>query len=174
MQYKKVPAEVLARMVELERKCWSHERIAAEVGIHRVSVTRCLNRHNRKVLERLEARGAATKAKQVAQLEWMICEAVEGWERSKLNAESEKTVEEQIKDPQTGQVSDAVLIKTERASKGQAGNPTFIETAAARMAEVRKILGIDAAKDVKATMKDMLIEAFAEAETHTPDERPSV
>lgn len=134
--------EMLERAIELQRKCWSHERIAAELGVHRVTISKQLSRHNRRMMAAMEKRAIATKARQLAQLEWMICEAVQGWERSKLAAEAEKVVEEAIKMPD-GSTSPAVIVKTERTSKGQAGNPAYLETAAARMADIRKILGMD-------------------------------
>jgi hypothetical protein len=71
--------EQLARAIELQQKGNTHEAIAKELDVHRQTVGRSLNRHNRKAWERLEKRTAAEKAKQVARLEWLFAQAATAW-----------------------------------------------------------------------------------------------
>jgi L-2-hydroxyglutarate oxidase LhgO len=71
--------EQLAIALELQRKGKTHEAIAKQLDVHRQTVGRSLNRHNRKAWDRLEKRTAAEKAKQVERLEWLFEQAATAW-----------------------------------------------------------------------------------------------
>ncbi len=130
----KLAPELLDKAIELQRNCWTHQRIAAELGVCRATVSRSLSRHNRHVLKRLEKQSASIKAKHIIQLEWMAEEAAIQWKRSTEDAETIKTSTD-ILSPLPG--------KTETTLKGQSGNPALLREARESLAEIRSILGID-------------------------------
>lgn len=126
----------LARALELQSRLWTHARIAADLGVHRTTVSRSLSRHNRRTLERMERRTAAAKGRQVDQLERMADEAFAGWERSQRDVEALKITSETVAGVRTE--------RTETSIRGQAGDPSFLREAREILADVRKILGLDA------------------------------
>ena len=99
------------------------------------------------MMEAFEKRAIATKARQLAQLEWFICELVESWEKSKLDAVSLKTTTEKVSETPDVPDSEGYEVKTERTVKGQAGSPGYLAEARAAMADVRKLLKIGEAED---------------------------
>ncbi len=122
----------LETAIELQRKCWTHKKISDEIGVSRVTVTRTLGRHNRRVLKRLENQSVTIKAQHIAQLEWIAEEAARQWERSTEDVETIKT--------STGGIGPE---KTDITVKGQSGNPALLREARESLAEIRSILGID-------------------------------
>lgn len=141
--------ELLDRAMELQRKCWTHEKIAAELGVSRVTITRNLNRYNRRLMARMRRRDASEKARQLEQLRWIAQEAAEAWERSKQPIASTKTTEEGV-----GTADDGTTVlesKTETTVKEQGGIPAFLAEARAAMADARRILGLDAPAKTEAT-----------------------
>jgi hypothetical protein len=73
--------EQLEQAIELQRRCMTQGRIAEVLGVHRMTVSRSLGKHNRKAWARLEKRTASEKAKQVEQLRWAAEQAAEAWAR---------------------------------------------------------------------------------------------
>jgi hypothetical protein len=131
---KKLPPETLRKALDLEARLWTHARIADDLGIARETVTRYLSKHRHRVYDKLAGRHAAIRARQAAQLEHMADEAYQGWERSKLDAVTVKVT--------TGGDQEGDTPKTERTTKSQAGDTSFLSEARALLAEVRKTLGI--------------------------------
>jgi hypothetical protein len=159
--------EQLERALELQRKFWTHERIATEIGVHRTTVSRTLAKHNRRSLKRLERQTAAIKAQQLAQLEWLAEQAAEAWEKSLDDEETRKSVE--------GFVGDKMTDKEEKVIKGQSGNPALLREARGALADARKILGLDAAPpqpEPEFDISQLTEEAERDAATYRPDERP--
>lgn len=126
----------LARALDMQRRCCTQAQIAVTLGVSRETICRALARHNRKVLERLEKRAAATKGQQIAQLEWAAEQAAAAWKRSLDDEETVKTVK--------GDDGDKKVDKTETTVKGQSGNPALIREIRGSLADIRKILGLDA------------------------------
>ena len=83
----KVPREVSRererRAWELRQQLWTHERIAAELGVTHQAVTAMLKRVDRRVLAKLDAEVALQKAAQTAQLQYIADEAMQAWESCK-------------------------------------------------------------------------------------------
>ena len=72
--------EQLAEAVRLQARCWTQSRIADALGVHQSTVSRALARHNDRILARLTRRSAATRGRQLEQLEWIVDQAVGAWE----------------------------------------------------------------------------------------------
>lgn len=143
--------EQLARAVQLQRKCWTQDRIAGDLGVSQSTISRALARYNARALKRLERQIAATKAQQIAQLEWLAAQATEAWERSLADEERVKTINT-VKtievasgvDGVGSEVKTETFDKTETSVKGQSGNPALIREAREAMAAIRAILGLHA------------------------------
>lgn len=71
--------EHLEFAIEKQRAGWTNQRIAKELGVHRQTVSRSLNRHNRRAWERFQKRTGNEQAKQVQRLEWIIEQAAEAF-----------------------------------------------------------------------------------------------
>lgn len=65
----RIRPETVEKMLELQARCWSRERIAAELGLARETVCRHLEKLNRAAAARLGDRVALVKAQQVDRLE---------------------------------------------------------------------------------------------------------
>lgn len=122
--------------IDMQRRCYTHQRIADELGVHRTTVSRSLSKYNRQVTERLLKRGVEQRARQFERLEFAIEEAITQWHRSKLDAETTKITQGGGEDGGD---------KTELTSKGQCGDPRYLAEIRAAMAEQRKLLGLDEA-----------------------------
>jgi predicted transcriptional regulator len=129
----KLNPEQLERAIELQRLGWIQRRIAVELGVTQPAVSKSLARFNARVFERLIRRAAAEKARQIQVLERVTQEALEGWERSKRDAEILRSIEGGKDGP-----------RTELVIKGQAGDPRMLAEARNALADARKILGLDA------------------------------
>ena len=134
--------ENLARALDMQSQCKTQAQIAVALGVHRSTVNRSLSQHNKRVFERLEKRSASSKGKQIAQLEYLAAQAVSEWQRSKLDSETIKTTSEEAGNTPDGPVSGPT--KTETTIKGQTGDPALLREARGALADIRKILGLDA------------------------------
>jgi hypothetical protein len=102
------------RAFELRCKHWSQSAIAADLGISRQAVAAALRRVERRALARLTATVGLLKARQTLQLDHLISEAYQAWEKSKKPAKKRK-----IRVTQTGQ-------ETTRETTGRDGDPRWI------------------------------------------------
>lgn len=135
--------EQLAQALGLQRRCWTQDRIAAELGVHRTTVSRSLARHNALALKRLEGRTASLKAKHIDQLEWMAEEAARQWERSTEDARTISTTTD------AGDPAGLPAEKVVETVKGQTGNPSLLREAREALADIRSILGLDPKLDLE-------------------------
>lgn len=79
----------------------------------------------------------------------IYAEAMAAWERSKENAVSLKdslapALAIKVKEGKPVEVGATGSLLTERTTKGQCGNPTFLAEAREALADIRKLLGADA------------------------------
>lgn len=162
--------EQLERCLAYQRKGWTHERIAAELKVARETVSRALSKHNRRALAVMVKRAAAEKARQVAVLEWAIEQASLAWERSQQDAETLTEVSESGDAPGKGGNRSTMKIE------GQVGDPRYLRELARALADIRKILGLDATPDAAPSpfsLADLTAAAEAAAAAHRAAERPA-
>jgi transcriptional regulator with XRE-family HTH domain len=107
---------------------WTQREIASQLGVNQSSVWKVLRKLSRRIAQQMEASILERKAEQVAQLEQIAMEAMQGWERSKeaAHAVQERRGEEGIS-------------RTTSAT-GPCGDPAFLMAAIKALAEERKIL----------------------------------
>jgi transcriptional regulator with XRE-family HTH domain len=125
------------RLWELRLQGLSQSEIARRVGISQVTVSRTLKRLNQHMLDQITASIAARKAEQVAQLDHVVSEAMQAWERSK---EAAKMVQKEVHASVDGQGEET--ITTSRVHD-QDGDPRYLRAAMDAMAEIRKVLEMD-------------------------------
>lgn len=140
-------------------------QIAEELGVTQQAVSLILKRQAAKLATAFADQAANIRATQTAQLEHLAAEAAAAWERSKLNAESERTVTEEIQfktdEEQFGDGGElvrrkkifvpAVKVVVTKTSEGQAGDPRFISEARGALSDIRKIWGLEAATKTEIT-----------------------
>jgi transcriptional regulator with XRE-family HTH domain len=80
--------EQIAVAVRLQARCWTQDRIAAQLGVAQSSVSRALARVNERLLERLLDRTAAVRGRQIARLEWIADRAAEAAESEEGGAKT--------------------------------------------------------------------------------------
>ena len=139
------PREVTA---ERERQAWelrttrgfTEQQIADHLEIHVSTVCKALQRIERRLAGEFRERAEEIKARQTTQLEHIAAEALQQWRRSCEDAEKQRTVEK----------GNEVTVITER--KGQSGNPALLEKALQALGEIRKIWGLDAPRQVEASV----------------------
>lgn len=135
----KFTQEQLEIAIKLQRKGKTQTEIASQLGVERETVCRNLARHNRRVAARMVKRSVDEKGKQLQRLEFIYAQSVNGWQRSKRDAESRKTM--------GGGESE----RTETTIKGQAGDPAMLAKAMDALTDMRSILGLDAPKATDVT-----------------------
>jgi hypothetical protein len=162
---KEVTAERERRAWELRQQCWTEERIAAELDIAQSTVSVILRRVEKRFAQQFVSLAEQVKASQSAQLEHIAFEAMQAWERSKLNAETRRTVTEQVSLKGEEETLDdeglpirrkkavvpAVKETTTFTSEGQCGDPRMLEKAINALADIRSIWGLDAPKKTDVT-----------------------
>lgn len=140
-----VPKEVLAereaQVWALRRQGYTHERIAAELGLERSTVSKMLTRLTKRANTHLEEEIVEVKLAQIGQLQYIADEALQAWHKSK---EAQKSVAKRtLNRPNRfgrGQPEEEMTIQTE----DQDGNPRYLEAARGAMGDLRKLLGLDA------------------------------
>jgi hypothetical protein len=148
-----ITPDQLREAVRLQNQLWTQDRIADRLGLHHVAVCRALARHNRRALARIEKRTAAVKAKQVGQLETVASEAFDAW----LHSKTPRTVTRRTDSDGPGGPAEAM---TEEVSTHQC-DAALLNQARGALADVRKILGLDA--PVQAQIEDRRAQPGTEA-----------
>lgn len=139
-------------------------------GLGRVdpgTVRRIVRRVERRVAARMDEQAATLAARHLSRLELIVEKAMAEWERSRQDAKrvAEKTVEEPVPAAK-GKAKGAVVGRTERNRevRGRLGDPEFLRTAMAAMADQRKILGMDSPTRVRVDGRIESVAAPSEAE----------
>jgi len=158
---KEVTREREMRAWELRQKLWTQERIALELGITQAGVSKMLLRLNKRYLEQITEQIDAYKAEQVAQLSHIADEAMQSWQQSK---QPEKAVS-QVKATGKGRGAfgkgDDGRVTTQ--VKEKSGDPRFLSAAMTAMADIRKILALDAPIHLDHTSKGEQVGSGEEA-----------
>jgi hypothetical protein len=140
---KEVARERERRAWELRQKFWTHERIAAELGVDRSTVTKMLARVSRRILDTMQSEVAAMKAEQVSQLTFIADEAMQAWNASKQPAKEARKLTRK-----TRKVADD---ETQMKSKDQNADPRYLATAMQALTDIRAIMGLNAPTKVAPT-----------------------
>jgi predicted transcriptional regulator len=114
----------------LRQRGWSQLRIAAELGVSQPAVHKILRRVERRVLARLADSVESLKAKQSGQLEFLLDEAVQAWERSKG-----KTVRETKRESLWNR-------ETVTETRDACGDPRYLAEARSILEAERRLWGI--------------------------------
>ena len=121
---------------DLRLKGMTHHEIADFMGLNRSAVTKLLKRIRSRVNEKLDSDVGQHRSEQIARLERIYKESMDAWENSKL---ASKTV---IKEE--GQIGRASGQKTTVKVEDADGDPRYLNIAMQALADLRKILSLDA------------------------------
>jgi hypothetical protein len=145
-----VPPEVVrereVKAWALRQRGWTEARIAAEIGVSQMGVSKILARLERRAYAQLSKRIARSKARQTLQLEHLLDEAVQAWERSKQPSSTVK------------KTRGAGCSRTEKTIKENVGDPAFLAQARAILAQLGAIWGMEPADqevDLRAWIRDV-------------------
>ena len=134
---------------EHERRAWglrqrgrTQEQIAAELQITQQAVSKILARVSDRYLKQVEAKVGRIKAQQTAQLEQIVSESMDAWERSK---KPQRTLTTVTRTGAEGQTSE----QTTQQAVEQVGDVAYLDQARAALADLRKVWGIDAPQKVE-------------------------
>lgn len=154
----RITPQQVERATALQAQGYTHARIASELGVSRLTVTRQLAKINKRATERILRRLSSEKGRQLSILDHTIERALEQWEASTRDVTTVKTT------------IDGAGVPTEVATtvKGQNGNPAFLAEAIKALAERRKILGLDRPTPDEA--EDPLIVAEMVKERYAPED----
>lgn len=125
------------RAWELRTRGWSQTRIGAELSLDQSTISKALQRVSARVLAELRPQVEAMKAEQTAQLEHLLDEAVQAWERSRRPKVT------------TADGDDVKTVTLETA-----GEPRFLAEARALLTSIRDLWGLDAPAKQEVTGKD--------------------
>lgn len=139
---RKKTAEREYAISELDAKGFNQGEIAATLGLSRATVNKILGKIARRANKAMVDRAIEEKQIQLNRLQYVYTEAMQAWEKSKgkFHSVKQKTVKESI-----GNVP-GIVTKEETMSSAEErdGNPAFLATAMQAMADIRKLLGLDA------------------------------
>jgi predicted transcriptional regulator len=142
-----IPLEVTRererRAWDLRQRGWTQQRIADELGITHQAVSALLKRLDRRFLAKSDDLIAAQKAAQTQQLQYIADEALQAWERSKLDAETVVTTSGRAHVSKEGDVT-LLPDETKVQIQGQSGDPRLLDQARGALEDIRKVWGIDA------------------------------
>ncbi len=125
------------RALELSGQLWTHERIAAALGVSRSAVTRMLQRIERRYLETIRNKLESLKGEKLRQLESIADEAMQAWRASKQpKKEARKTNRKQ------GKKGDEEETRVQ--TREQSGDWHYLEQARGAVGDIRKLMGLDA------------------------------
>jgi predicted transcriptional regulator len=126
------------RAWDLRQRGWSQRRIAGELSISQGTVSRLLDAIERRELARLSKRVERQKVEQTYQLDHIIDEALDAWERSK---------KPRVK---TGKRSGGGKLGTGESTVSEViqreGEPAFLDRALGALDRKRSLWGLDAPK----------------------------
>lgn len=125
------------------REFRTHEEIALDLGVERSTVSKALKRLLSRVSLETEGEVRNKKMEQVAQLEGIAAEAMQAWRDSK---KSKTRVTKRTRPGATAKGEEGVRPPEDvtQHAEQQTGNVLYLQEAVAALAEVRKILGLDA------------------------------
>lgn len=123
------------RAWEMRQRGWTQAAIGKELGISQVGAGKALRRAEARVLKRMSDRIEGIKATQHAQLEHIVMESLQAWERSKSDVKTTKVT----KDGDGG--------KAERTTKTTPGTPSFLAEARQALADIRRLWGVGTGDD---------------------------
>ena len=130
------------RAWELRQKLWTHERIAAELGVDRSTITKMLGRvwtrRNNTQQERIDA----FREEHTAMLEHIADEAMQAWSASKAMKKDARRRKQAGKE-----------YEENRATSKDA-DPRFLTEARSALAEIRAVWGVDAPRKTALTDPD--------------------
>jgi hypothetical protein len=121
------------RALEMQDKGHTHAEIAAAEGVARPTITKLLSRHNRKTFERLAREHASERGRQIRIINRTVREAMTAWEKSKRKGKSRKTTQDEA----------GAVVQVEKMTKGQCGDPRYLEAVRLGLAEIRRVMMMD-------------------------------
>lgn len=153
-----VPREVLrqreTQVWDLRQAGMTHERIALEMNMERSTITKMLSRLSNRANATIMSEMVSEKISQITRLNFIVDEAMQAWSRSK---EASKTVRKQQSDPvKEEETAEATAFRRRGRSAGESrtvvvsqvqdndGDPRYLDTAMRAMADIRKVMGLDA------------------------------
>ena len=128
------------RVLELSNQGFTQVQIAAELRITQAAVSKILNRIETRVLKDRVALIDRHRARQIHRLEHIYCESMRAWVRSM--GDTTRRRQRRIQDGQQGPITAELVVETEH------GNPQFLEVGRKALADLRKLLGINAPENV--------------------------
>lgn len=169
------PAREVTR--ERERRAWelrvtrflTEEQIAAELEVDQSTVSRMLQRAEKRLASEFVGRAEQIKAEQTAQLLAVAQEAQRAWERSQQDAEVEQTVVRDVTVDGVGKDAQdkpykvdvpATETTTTKRRTGQVGDYHMLEQMRGALSDVREIWGLNAAKKTDVTSDGHAVKAI--------------
>jgi hypothetical protein len=133
---KKIPAEVVERIIRMENEGVPQWEIASQLGYHRVTICRLTARHNERIHNALIKSHVAERGRQFKLLGWMWREAREEWLRSKQPRSKTKAARDvDPKHPKKGK-----LVRVETEVRSGLGDPAYLDRMSAILAAMRVVL----------------------------------
>lgn len=138
-----------SRVIEMYLQGFCQWQIAKELGVDRQTIWLDLNAIMAEWKKDRIVNFERYRHIELEKLNRLESEAFEAWEKSKLNAVSLKENVVEAGDGETG-----LVTASERTTKGQVGDPQFLEVMRKLSADRRKILGLDAPMKIAPTTPD--------------------
>lgn len=141
----RVKPEILAErernIWDLRQKGYTHTRIAAEMGLDTSTITKTLQRLTRRVNAQLEDDMIEQRITQIARLDMIADEALQAWHKSQ---EADRTVSKRTAQGASMGFKRAPAEEIVVQTKNREGEARYLETARLALADIRKILALDA------------------------------
>lgn len=135
------------RAMELAVLGWPQYQIAADLGISQAAVSKLVKRIETRLLRELAETVQRQKARQALRLEHLFAEAMRAWNESKADTTRRRQRKTQ------GGTGGAGATVAEIVVENQHGDPRYLDEGRKALADLRKLLGLDAPQklDVRAS-----------------------
>lgn len=141
---KEIQTEREFRAWELRQRGYTQAQIAGQLKVDQGTVSRMLERVNRRELKRLSKQVEQLKVDQQAQHEWIVSESLRAWERSLR--EISQAISKTTRAPdREGNIVEATTEQTSISE--QTGNVAYLQTAMDALRSIRHIWGVELAGD---------------------------
>ena len=129
------------RAMALTALGWSQPKIAADLGISQAAVCKLLKRIETRLFRELSETVQRQSARQALRLDHLYAEAIRGWNESKAD-----TTRRRQRKTQGGKGDGATVA--ELVVENEHGDPRYLDVALKALADLRKLLGLDAPQKV--------------------------
>lgn len=140
-----------AKAWEYRIQLWSLGRIATELGVETITVSKWLEKTRDEVADGLQEEARRVTAEQIQQLGYIADEAMQAWHRSK--EASKRVARSQTQEGSANPSNVGQVTTTSQVAVDQDGDPRYLDVAMRALGDIRKLVGAEAPAKSELTLR---------------------